>query len=212
MFKNSPFRAITIAAAIFAAGAPSSAQAVVAASTQSTSGISTVTMTVPDVIILDYFNNINLGLAGQAEGHKHDLYSKSNIGGSDQTIDGTGKLTTDTLSDANLAALKGSDINLTLKNAWAVRGFSNSGKATVSIDGDGTLKKASSTSTIGVSKLLVMVDGAAAGSAAKSVEANLKGIQKANATLGDVVMGLNFSGTSSSGDYTGTFTITAVTM
>jgi hypothetical protein len=207
MFKNTPFRAIAIAAALFAAGTPACTQAA-----QSVSGISTVTVTVPDVIILDYFNSINLGLAGQAEGHKHDLYSQSNIGGSDQTIDGTGELTTDTLSDANLAALKGSDINLTLKNAWAVRGFSSSGKATVSIDGDGTLKKASSTSTIAVSKLLVMVDGAAAGSAAKSVEANLKGIQKANATLGDVVMGLNFSGTSASGDYTGTFTITAVTM
>ncbi|MCE1273509.1 MAG: hypothetical protein LWW75_03170 [Chlorobiales bacterium] len=209
MFKNPLLRTVALGAALIAAATPSKASASVVAPSTQTTGSSTVTMKVPDVIILDYFTNINLGLAGQTDSYDHSSYEQSDLNGGDQTIDGTGELSTDTLTDAKLAALKGSDVNLTLKNAWAVRGFSSTGKATVSIDGDSTLKKASSSSTIGVSKLQVQVSG---GTASKSITTDLKGIQKGNATLGDVVMGLNFANTSVSGDYTATITITAVTM
>ncbi|NTU92244.1 MAG: hypothetical protein HGA60_10065, partial [Chlorobiaceae bacterium] len=77
--------------------------------------------------------------------------------------------------------------------------------------GDSFLRNESSSSSIGVSKLQLRLDGAQASSGGRSVSADLKGIQKLNATMGDVLMGLDFSNTSVSGDYTGTITITAVT-
>ena len=214
MFKNTTLRTIAIAATLLAAGAPASASAIVQqeASTQTATGSSKVTMTVPDVIILDYFTSVNLGLAGQTESHDHGTYAQANIGGGDQSFDGTGALTSGTLADATAAALKGSDVTLTMKNMWAVRGFSTSGKATVSVNGPATLTKSGTSSSIGVSKLQVMLDGADASSASNSISANLKGLQKANATMGDVLMSLNFTNTSVSGDYTGSITITAVTM
>jgi hypothetical protein len=208
MFKNPLLRTIAIAATLLAAGIPASASA----ATQSASGTSVLTMTVPDVIILDYFTSVNLGLAGQTESHDHGTYAQANIGGGDQSFDGTGALTSGTLADATAAALKGSDVTLTMKNMWAVRGFSTSGKATVSVNGPATLTKSGTSSSIGVSKLQVMLDGADASSASNSISANLKGLQKANATMGDVLMSLNFTNTSVSGDYTGSITITAVTM
>jgi len=208
MFKNPLLRTIAIAATLLAAGIPASASA----ATQSASGTSVLTVTVPDVIILDYFTSVNLGLAGQTESHDHGSYAQANIGGGDQSFDGTGALTSGTLADATAAALKGSDVTLTMKNMWAVRGFSTSGKATVSVNGPATLTKSGTSSSIGVSKLQVMLDGADASSASNSISANLKGLQKANATMGDVLMSLNFTNTSVSGDYTGSITITAVTM
>jgi hypothetical protein len=208
MFNSKTLRTLAIAASLFAAGAPASASA----ATQTASGAATVTVTVPDVIILDYFTSISLALAGQTEGKDHGAYSQASIAGGDQSFAGTGSLTTSTLADASSAGLKGSDVTMTMKNAWAVRGWSTTGKATVSVTGPTTLTKASTSSTIGVSKVQVMVDGALASTASNSISADLKGIQKANATMGDVLMSLNFSNTSVSGDYTGAITITAVTM
>jgi hypothetical protein len=175
-------------------------------------GYSVVTVTLPDVIILDYFTSINLGLAGHAEVHRQNSYAQSNISGSDQSIDGTGELTTGTLSDASLAALRGTDITLNLRNVWAIRGLSPTGKATVSVSGPLSLTKASTTSTIGISKLKVLVDGASTSSAAASITTNLNGIQKTDATMGDVLIDLNFANTSAAGDYSGAITITAITM
>lgn len=206
MFKNPLLRTITLAATLLAAGAPSSAQAAQA------SGSSTVTVTVPDVIILDFFKSINLGLASQTEEHDHGTYEQTGIRGGDQEVSATGALTTNSLVDANTALLQGSDVTLTLKNVWAVRGFSSNGKATVSVTGPETLTNESTSSTIGVSKLLVMVDGAKAADAKQSITANLNGIQKSSATLGDVLLGLNFSRTTVSGNYSGTITISAVTL
>lgn len=206
MFKNPHLRAIVLAAAMLAASV-----LVSVITSRTASGTSTIYVSVPDVIILDYFNNINLGLVGQTESHGLDSYNQAAIDGRQQTIDGSGELSTVSLADANLAALRGSDITLTLRNVWAVRGFSSSGKATVSIAGDSFLRKESSSSSIGVSKLQLRLDGGQASSGGRSVSADLKGIQKVNATMGDVLMGLNFSNTSVSGDYTGTITITAVT-
>jgi hypothetical protein len=207
MFNN-PLRKLAIAATLLATAAPVSAMA----ATQSVSGSSTVTVSVPDVIILDYFTKINLGLAGQAEKHDHGTYSQADLGTGDQSFEGRGALSSDNLTEAGSALLKGSDVNLTLRNVWAVRGFSSTGNAKVSITGPTTLTQESGSSSIGVSKLQVMVDGEKAENAATSVNTTLKGIQKSNAVMGDILMGLNFTNTSVAGDYTGTVTITAVTM
>lgn len=201
-------RALAFAAAMLTAGASTPASA----ATQTGTGYSTITISVPDVIILDYFTSINLGLAGQGESHEHSSYSQSDLSGSDQSIDGSGALTTSTISDADLSALRGTDITLTLRNVWAVRGFSATGKASVSVAGPSTLVKGATSSTIGVSKLQVLVDGASTSSASSSISTNLNGIQKGDATMGDVLMGLNFANTSLAGDYTGTITITAITL
>ena len=207
MCKNTILRKLALATALLAAGAPATAGAA-----QTATGSSTVTVTVPDVIILDYFSSINLALAGQTESHEHSTYSQSAIASGDQSFNGTGYLATANLATASAAALNGSDVTLTMQNVWAVRGFSSTGKATVSVTGPGSLTKSSSNSSIAVSKLQVMVDGAATSTANNSITTNLNGIQKANATMGDVIMGLNFTNTSLSGDYTGSITITAVTI
>lgn len=205
---NKTLRNIAFGAALLV----TAAQAPARAATQTGTGTSVVTIVVPDVIILDYFTSINIGIAGQSESKGHGVYAQSNIGGGDQTFNGTGALTTGTLADASTAALNGSDITLNMKNVWAVRGFSTSGKATVSVTGPSSLTKAATSSVIGISKLQVMVDGAQASSASNSISADLGGIQKATATKGDVLMNLNFANTSISGNYSGSITITAVTM
>jgi hypothetical protein len=199
---------ILLGAAITAITRPATAPA----ATQTGTGSSKVTVVLPDIVVLDYFTNINLGLTAQSESHEHASYSKSGIEGGDQTIDGTGELTTGSLADANVAALRGSDITLTMKQVWAIRGFSASGKATVSIVGPSTLTRSATASTIKVSALKVNVFGNPSSSAGASITADLNGVLKTEATTGDVVMGLNFTNTTLSGDYTGTITITATTM
>jgi hypothetical protein len=210
MSMNHALRTIALGAALFATGAV--APTLLTAATQTANGNSNVTVIVPDVIVLDYFTSINIGLAGRTESHGHGAYSQANISGSDQAFNGTGALTTSTLSDASSSTLNGADVTMTVRNVWAIRGFSPTGKATVSVSGPATLTKPATASTIGVSKLQVMVDGASTSTASTSISANLTGIQKVDATMGDVLMSLNFANTSLSGDYTGTITITAVTM
>lgn len=205
---NKRLRTFTLGAALLVAGIPTTSDA----ATQTASGTSKVTVVVPDVIILDYFTRINLGLSGQSEQLDHGTYEQTGISGGDQEITGTGALTTSALADASSAALRGASITINLRNVWAIRGFSPTGKATVSVTGPTTLTKALTSSTIGVTKLQVMVDGALASTASNSISANLNGVQKVDSTTGDVLMGLNFTNTYVSGDYTGTITISAVTL
>jgi hypothetical protein len=207
---NKSLRTIALGAALFATGV--GAPASLTAATQTGIGSSKVTVIVQDVIVLDYFTSINIGLAGRTESHGHGAYSQANIAGGDQSFTGTGSLTTSTIADASSSALTGADVTMTVKNVWAIRGFSTSGKATVSVSGPATLTKAATSSTIGLSKLQVLVDGNSTSTAGKSISADLKGIQNDDVTMGDVLMSLNFANTSLSGDYSGTITITAVTL
>ena len=197
MFKLNSLRTIALAATLFAAGAPAIAGAA--------TGQATVTVTVPSMIILDYFSKINLGLASQDEKYDHVTYSKTGVDATgEQTVEGSEALTSGTLAKASSAALNGGDVTLSMKNAWAVRGFSSNGTATVNVSGPESLTNAkASTSTIAVKKLQVS-DGK---TSSNSITTALSGIGKA--TMGDLIMSLNFGNTTVSGDYTGTITITA---
>ena len=202
MSRNKTIQAIAIGSALLAAGAPAAGFA------QSTSGSSTVTVSVPDVIILDYFSAIKLGLNGTNEKYDHGTYSSSSdLTGGDVT--GT---TITTLKDASNSALQGGDTNFTLKNVWAIRGFSKSGQASVSISGPSKLTlgglSTAGTPSIDVTNLKIYLAGS---DITGLTTASLNGLQKTGATTGDVQLGLNFGTASVAGDYSGTITITAAT-
>ena len=200
MKKRSATRYILLSASILAAAAPLPAMA--ANTGQSAAGSSLITVTVPDVIILDYYTKINLNIAGTASGELQDNGTLSLDGSiSNSTMSGNGLSTVKTSA---MSALNGSAPTFTASNAWAVRGFSATGKAKVTLSGLSELTNSSS--SIQVKNLKAMVGATDAG------DTNGITIAGITPTYGDIQMGLDFSKAKLSGDYTGTLTITASTM
>ncbi len=205
-------RSIALGTVLLAAGVTAS-HAEVAAPSATAKGDSNVSVSVPSVIILDYFDNINISLPEVNESHGHGKYTAQLVSWADQTVYGPEGLTTSNVSTPSTNGLDGSStIDLVLKNTWAVRGLSKEGTATVSISQPTafTLKGKSNetVSSIAVSNVKIQTSGKTANSSIDDVP--LKGIPKANATLGDVLMSLNLKDTVLAGDYTGTLTITAI--
>ncbi|TLU83346.1 MAG: hypothetical protein FDX30_09935 [Chlorobium sp.] len=203
-------RSIALGTVLLAAGV-STSHAVVAVTTAT--GNSNVSVSVPSVIILDYFDNINISLPEVQESHGHGAYTAQLVSWADQTVNGPEGLTTSNVTTPSTNGLDGTNtIDLVLKNTWAVRGLSTSGTATVSISQPTAfnLKNANNDvlSSIAVSNIKIQTTGKTASSSINDVP--LKGIPKANATLGDVLMSLNLKDTVLAGNYTGTLTITAV--
>lgn len=193
--KKSIRRALLGAALLLAAGTPLKAQAAV-----SQSGTSNLTVTLPDFIVLSYYNSVGLNFTTTTNATSPGTAGPSNIDVS--WTDGTGK-SLDVLT-ASLDSSKTSKA-VTLKNAWAIAGLSNTGTAKVSISGT-DLAKASTNSKIGASGSYKVAVGS--GTPAASITTNL-GLTSA---AGDVSMTLDFSPTTQSGAHTGTFTITAETI
>ncbi|ABB23953.1 hypothetical protein [Pelodictyon luteolum] len=190
-----------LAASLFTAGLiPASAHAVVAG--PSASGKTDMTVTMPEYIVLRYYDKISLTFtSASAATAKGDKSFEATWTGGDATLNADV-----TLPDELGAATR----KIKLQNAWAIAGLSPSGTASVTIEGTDLTKKdnsGSAVSTIGVENWTVS-DGT---SESNAITTTLRGVS-GGAKKGDVNMSLNFKNTTMSGDHTGTFTITVQTI
>ncbi|MDT9547404.1 MAG: hypothetical protein HQ516_03020 [Chlorobium sp.] len=199
--KNTLSRAIIGASLLTAGLTPANASAVVAAG-QSASGTTTMTVTMPEYIVLRYYSSIALNFTA----------SSSTTGGASEAM--SIKWTVDE-GDTTLAAniadpteLGVSPRKIKLQNVWAIAGLSPSGTATVKIEGtDLTKQNGNEQSTIGVTDWTV----ASGKTTGEEITTNLRGIA-GGVTKGDVNMTMDFAKTSMSGDHKGSFTITVQTI
>jgi methionine-rich copper-binding protein CopC len=192
---------IILAESLFTAGLiPASAHAVVA--TQSASGKTDMTVTMPEYIVLRYYDNISLTFTGASGAtSKGNKSFEATWTGSDATL------------DANVALpdeLGAITRNIKLQNAWAIAGLSPSGTASVKITGTNLTKKDDKGTEISVIEVTnwTVSDGK---NNADEITTTLRGVAGA-VNKGDVNMVLNFANTTMSGDHSGTFTITVQTI
>ncbi|NTV61802.1 MAG: hypothetical protein HGA77_10925 [Chlorobiaceae bacterium] len=172
----------------------------------STSGTTNVTVTVPEFVILHYYSSIALNFA-TPDTEALDQGENSMDAAWDGTTSNGSSLASANLMTANIE-LDGTKTTVTLNNVWAVRGFSKSGNASVSITLPGDRMTLGS-SEIEISNAKV-TDGT---NMSSTITTKLNGITKANATVGGVRMDLDFSKTTLSGAHTGgRYMITATTI
>lgn len=181
--------------------------AVVEGGNQSSSGTAKVTANVPQFIVLHYYSSLTLNFETPTsealdQGDNTMSVSWEGAASGDQ-------LTTANLMDAKLE-LDGTKTTVKMPNVWAVRGFSKSGNAEVTV----TIPSGSDVLSNGESKIemsnVKVNDGESSGS---SIKTNLGGIAKSSATFGGIELDLDFSKTNRSGSHTGgQYTITASTI
>ncbi len=184
-----------------------SAYAVVESGKQSSSGTAKVTANVPQFIVLHYYSSLALNFETPTS-------EALDEGDNSMTVSWEGKATGDQLSTANLMDAKleldGTKTTVTMPNVWAIRGFSKSGNAEVTVvipSGGDVLSNGES--KIEMSNVKVN-DGKQSGS---SIKTNLGGIAKSSATFGGIELDLDFSKTNRSGSHSGgQYTITASTI
>lgn len=172
----------------------------------SASGNTSVSVNVPDFIILHYVPNLTLNLAAASQGQEEgDRSWKVNWDG---TASGGNEL-----DAGELETVADNYITTTLPNMWAVRGFSNDGTAEVKITVPET-GKSISRSNNGIDSNIT-ITSAAVDDGSKNgdkITTALKGITKSNATFGNVILKLNLTNTKLSGLHTGgEYQITAST-
>lgn len=174
---------------------------------QQSKGTAKVTANIPEFIVLHYYSSLTLNFAtptSEALDEGANEYKVSWEGEAEGD-----ELSASSLMDADLE-FDGNKTTIKLPNVWAVRGFSKSGNAEVSItipSGSDVLKNGDS--TIAMSDVQ-LTDGSNTGS---SIKTNLGGIAKSSATFGGVIMDLDFSNTKRSGSHVGgQYTITASTI
>ena len=172
----------------------------------SKSGRSTVTVKMPEYLVLHYYSAVALNLSATSSGESQSGAALSatwtTLGDTSQTL------------AASATEVGPLSITVTLKSAWAIAGFSKSGTATVSITGtDFLATRAGSTSKISVSGYtLASRNGATGEVSGSTITMKLRGVTGQPESVGDVKMNLNFRDTTESGDHTGSFTITAQTI
>jgi len=174
---------------------------------QSSSGSAKVTANIPEFIVLHYYSTLTLNFDTPTAEALDEGDKDFNVSWKGEAS-GDG-LTTANLMDAKLELASGKT-TVNLGKVWAVRGFSQSGNAEVSINipsGGDVLQNGNS--QISMSNVRV-TDGSSTGS---SIRTNLGGIAKNSATFGGVLMELDFSKTNRSGSHTGgQYTIVASTI
>ncbi|NTV97873.1 MAG: hypothetical protein HGA70_01745 [Chlorobiaceae bacterium] len=181
---------------------------VFAAAGQSSSGSADISATVPDFIILHYYSSLDLNFATPTsealnEGTSNlDVTWKGESSGS--------QLATGSLMSASLE-LDGATKTVTIPNVWAIRGFSKSGTASVAVTvpaDKGVLSTSDGTSKIIMSNVRVSNNG----NTAATINASLNGITRSKATIGSVLLDMNFDQTKKSGLHSGgQYLITAST-
>lgn len=157
------------------------------------SGTTSLSVTIPAFAILYYPSSIAVTLADKTDGDGVDTLQ-------DLTYDES----TDTMSGEVLpVAAPSNAATITLPKVWAVRGLSSSGNATVAISSSSTTLTKTGGGTIGMSALKVN------GSTGSTTVA-LSGM---TAVKGNVGMTLDMSSASQSGQFTGgSYTITVTVL
>jgi len=179
------------------------------ASQESTVSSSTdILTTIPDCIILHYYASIVLNfeqMLQPAESGSSGIWKATWAGdarGENELLHQTGESAIPNI------------VTVTLSNVWAVRGFSSTGSARVTIAPE-ISRLTSGTAVIviaeGTGENLEIDDNA--GQKGSSISTGLRGIGKTTATIGNVKMPLNFTGATKAGLYSGgLYKITAETI
>lgn len=205
LLQSTIFKAVTIAFVL--AFSANNAYSVVESGSQSSKGTAKVTANVPQFIVLHYYSSLTLNFETPTS-------EALDQGDNTMTVSWEGAAAGDQLSTASLMDAKleldGTKTTVKMPNVWAIRGFSQSGNAEVTVtipSGSDVLSKGES--KIGMSNVKVN-DGTNSGS---SIKTNLGGIAKSSATFGGIELDLDFSKTNRSGSHTGgQYTITASTI
>ncbi|MCF8384067.1 MAG: hypothetical protein K9G39_10855 [Chlorobium sp.] len=206
-------RKVLVGAAIIASASPAAEATMLAggpepAPAASTRGTADVVVNVPNFIILHYYSALTLNFETPESLSIKEGSNDMDVAW-DGKVSGNSELENKSLSTAALE-LDGTVTTVKIPNVWAVRGFSENGKAGVSIaipdDGD---ELARGSSIIGLSNAKVTSEK----EAALSITVTLNGIAKSQATLGGIEMDLDFTNTQRSGEHKGgKYVISAVTM
>jgi hypothetical protein len=170
------------------------------------SGTTTVTVTMPEYLVLHYYSDVALNFSATSASKPA---SSSPFSATWTTLGDR-----EEMLDAAASEVGPTSANITLKNAWAIAGLSNSGTATVSITGTNfTSTKSGSTSKIDVSGYaLASTNGVSGAVSGSTITTQLRGVNGQTQTTGDVKMKLDFTNTIESGAHAGSFTITAQTI
>lgn len=199
-----------------------------AAHAASQSGQTTLTIKLPDYMVLSYFSSLDLELTKTGTKLGAVGASKTSALGAPAGLAkdmelGAGSLAADGFSAYDL---NDKDNIVTLSNAWAITGLSPSGYAAVSIKGDsgsakgntltnteqGTDKHTGVKSTIAVDYAVSSSGYGNTGYTDEKLEVPLNGGYGGSATVGDIMLKLNFANTRSSGEHKGSFWVTAETI
>ncbi|MGY4877376.1 hypothetical protein ACLUEY_05755 [Vreelandella aquamarina] len=161
---------------------------------QAATGQTSVSFTLPGIVILHYASDITIEVPA------------SYFGGADQSFDDSAaKTLTGFDDDAAVTVTGGPTVaaleNATtfIRNAWAVRSLSSSGNSQVAITLDNGTATGSS-GTIAVSNPQVSADGATFGGTTTFAS---PGLSTSTAEYGDVSLDVDMSAAASAGTYTG---------
>jgi len=178
-----------------------------------TSGSTSVSVTLPNIIILHYISGITLNFTT-------DITEGINEGTASWTVAWDGTPSAGSLELANGASsnlsdaateLDGNPITVNIPNVWAIRGFSSDGTATVAITLDNAqLGSGATGSSAYITMSNPQVDDNDGHVDATITAAPLNGIKKSTATVGDVNLTFDLDDAVESATYSGgQYTITA---
>jgi hypothetical protein len=172
------------------------------------SSITDILANIPDCVILHYYSSIVLNFEDVLQSIDEGGNNKWKASWTGET-EGGGKL-----SPQNIETIVPNIITVTLPNVWAIRGFSSSGSARVTISiANNRLTSGSSKITIAEGTTVNLEIDDNAGQKGSAISTMLRGIGKSTATIGNVRIPLNFTYTTKSGTYTGgQYKITAETL
>lgn len=173
---------------------------------ESTVGMTNISIKLPDLIILHYYSGLTLNF--------EEFSSTKDRGTAEFDVQWNGNAESSSgITDENTELDLPDVVSLELPNVWAIRGLSPSGNAKVSISLSNNIL------TSGNSKI-VIEEGEGniqikdnEGHSGTTINTSLKGIAASEATVGNVRITLNFSETTKSGLHTGgQYKITAETI
>jgi len=173
-----------------------------------TSGSTDIKVNLPDIIILHYISDITLNFGSDIGQSANESGASWTVAWDGATSDGSGELPGGNLDDTSNELGAISTIDVTLPNVWAIRGLSSIGTATVEIAGGNATLANGTSSSIALSDFTV----SGSGNTSASITADLNGLHKTTATVGDVNLKMDVSAAALSGlyDTSGTeYTITA---
>ena len=186
--------------------ASASGQTRSSSSSGSASGQTSVSIKLPDCIILHYYAGLTINF--------EQFSSPVDEGSADFDVQWSGEAKNgNSLSEENIGVSLPNTVSLELPNVWAIRGLSPSGNAKVSISVTKNLL-ISGPSRITIEKgsgNIEIKDNA--GNTGTMINTTLNGITPSEATMGNVRMTLDFSETTRAGLHTGgQYKITAETI
>ncbi len=162
-----------------------------------------VILNVPDTIILHYISSITINVPSN-----NGVEARIDEGSGTWSATGLSlTASSDELATTNLGnttpELSGALQNITIPNVWAVRGFSPTGTASVSIAPTGTTLTHSEGPTGGEITIINQTVKTSTVAAGSPITVPLLGIKKTSATIGDVNLTFNFDNAIKSGAYSG---------